>query len=104
METSCFRGVPSRGAVLGLVIGGLHMDLERRAFLRNAAQCVVAATAITTFGTTFLPSAADATPLTAGKALTNAMESYVEKTQAVTGMMPTVRPRRRRRRRWTCWW
>jgi hypothetical protein len=76
------------------------MDLNRRAFLRNAVGYVTVVTTATALGTTLLASAAEATPLTAGKALTDAMESYVQKTQATV----VVTRGSRRRRRWTCWW
>ena len=77
------------------------MDLDRRVFLRNAMGCVTVVTAATALGTTLLPSAAEAMPLAAGKPLTDAMESFVEKTQST---VVVTRGSRRRRRRWTCWW
>lgn len=78
------------------------MDMDRRAFLRNLTGCVTVVTTATALGTTLLPSTAEAAPLTAGKSLTDAMESFVEKTQST--VVVTHRGRRRRRRRWTCWW
>lgn len=74
-------------------------SMDRRKFLRNMAGCIAVASAATAVGTVLLPTAAEATPLTA-KNLPAMMESFVEKTQATV----VYRPRRRRRRRWTCWW
>jgi len=84
--------------MLSLRTGRLDMEtMDRRNFLRGLAGCTAAATAAVAVGTTLIPTAAKATPLTA-KNLPQMMESFVEQTQA------TVVYRRRRRRRWTCWW
>lgn len=74
--------------------------IDRRALLRDVLPgALVVAAGITTVGVSLLPKAAEAMPLATDK--TNALKigDRAEKAQVVV-----VGPRRRRGRRWVCWW
>lgn len=66
---------------------------------RCAIRTILTGAAIGTLAFALLPNAAEAVPLALEKDLAEKAGSLVEEAQVVV-----VNPRRRRGRRWVCWW